>query len=346
MTRNRNLDYGPLARRAGLGSRLRAASTSNLMVLGGTVGILLVIVPVTVLVGLVATGNATDVGGLVVLAMCFGGGVYALVDVLRKAGSADAFAAFARANDLTLVRGSTAPDYAGSLFADESHAVYQSVRTRDDAFVEVGERFPTTAPRSSRQPNRPELFLRARLAGRATHDPHEGELVTPELDDALSRFAGTYAIEVSDDELTLFGSRELDVVRRDRVEEAFALADELVARANATLVRSPRPGAPAGETQSTLSGIPIPARTRPEPPRGRLRRPLTIVGWTLALMVGGPIVIAIVMSVLDDHLRGADAAARLVVSLVVLAAMAVVARVLKAALTPRRGGKRDLPQDT
>lgn len=323
MTRNRNLDYAPLARRGGLGPRLRAASTSNLLVIGGTVAILLLIVPVVVLIGLLATGNATDIGGLVVLAMCFAGGVYAVFDVLRKGGRVDAFDGFARANDLTLVRGSTAPHYAGSLFADESYAVYQSVRTRDDAFVEVGERFPTSTPAGASQPNRPELFLRARLAGPATHDPAERELVTPELHEALSRFAGPYAIEVSGDELTLFGSRELDVVRPGRVEEAFALIDELVTRADAALV---------------------PTRTRPEPPRGRLPGPLTVVGWTLALVVVVPLVIAIVMSILDDHLRGAGSAARLVVSLIVLATLAVVARVVKAAVTPRRGAEHRSPE--
>lgn len=321
MTRNRNLDHAPLARRGGLGPRLRGASTSNVVVMGGTIGILLVVVPLVVLVGLLATGNATDVGGLVLLAMCFAGGVYVLVDVLRKGADADALSRFAAANDLTLVRGSVAPHYAGSLFADESHAVHQSVRTRDDAFVEVGERFPTTAPRGSREPNRPELFLRARLAGPATRDP--SELVTPELHEALSRFAGPYAIEVSGDELTLFGSRELDVVRPGRVEEAFALADELVSRASTGLVPTP---------------------THPEPPRGRTPRPLRVVGWILALMVGGPLVIAILMSILDDHLRGAGSAARLVVSLVVLATMAVVGRLVRAAVTPRRGAERRPPE--
>ena len=64
------------------------------------------------------------------------------------------------------------------------------------------------------------------------------------------------------------------------------------------------------------------------------------MGWTLALLVGGPVVIAIIMSILDDHLRGNDSAARLVVWLIVVATMALVARVVKAALTPRRDGKR------
>jgi len=347
VTRYRNLDYSPLASRSGLGPRLRAAGTNNLLVLGGTVGILLVIVPLVVLIGLLATGNATDVVGLVVLAMCFGGGVYTLIDVLRKGGRANAFGAFARANDLTLVRGSTAAHYAGSLFADESHAVRESARTREDAFVEVGERFPTTAPRSSRQPNRPELFLRARLAGRATHDPPEREqLVTPELHDALSRFAGPYAIEVSEDEITLFGSHELDVVRPGRVQEAFALADELVTRANATLVRSPPPSAYAVEVRPTQSGSSIRARTRAELPQSRLRGPLTIIGWLLALMIGGPIVIAIIVSVLDGRLPRMDSAAPLVVSLIVIATLAVVARVVKSALTPRRDAKDGPPESS
>ena len=57
MTRNRNLDYAPLARRGGIGARLRAASTSNLLVMGGTIGALLVVVPCVVLAGLLLLGS-------------------------------------------------------------------------------------------------------------------------------------------------------------------------------------------------------------------------------------------------------------------------------------------------
>jgi hypothetical protein len=318
-------------------ARLRAASGNNLMVMGGTVGVLLVIVPLSVLIGLIATGNATDVGGLLVLGMCFCGGVYVLVDILRKSGGGGALESFARANDLVLVRGSMVPHYGGSLFEDESHAVYQSVRTKDEFFVEVGERFPTTAPRSSAHPNRPQVFLRARLAGRATRNPRE--LVTPALRGALSRFAGAYTLEVSGDELTLFGSDGLEVERPGRLREAFVLIDELVARANAELV--PAPGAGAA---SSSSGFRIPVAPRPEPRQGSPRRPRTIIGWTLGLVVGGAILIAIIMSTLDDHLRGNERVARLVVSLIVGAAVAAVARVAKAAMTARRTGRNRTPE--
>lgn len=343
MTRTRDFDYGPLTRSGGLGARLTAASSNNLMVMGGTVGALLVIVPAVVFVGLIASGNASDVGGLTVLGMLFGGGIYVLTDVLRRSGGAVAFGGFARANDLTLVRGSTVPHYAGSLFADQSHAVYQSVRTRDDAFIEVGERIPTSVPRGARRPNRPALFLRARLAGRANRAPHLGEIVPPELHDALGRFAGAYAIEVSGDELTLFGSQELGAERRGRVQEAFAITDELVTRANAALVPPSRPGGSAAGAGPTRSGIPIPAPTRLPAPKGSPQGPLSIIGWALALLIGGPLAIAIVMSILDDQLREEHVAARLVVSLIVIAAGALVARVGKAAMTPRHADKRSSP---
>jgi len=326
VTAHPDLDYASLTRRGGVRGRLRAASTNNYLVMGGTMGALLVLVTTVVLIGLLATSNATDVGGLVVLAMCFGGGVYVLIGVLREGGRANAFGAFATANDLTLVRGSRVPHYAGSLFADESHAVHQSVRTKVDDFLEVGERFPTTSPGSSRQPNRTELFLRARLTGQATRAPHEHELIDPELHEALSRFAGPYAIEMSGDELTVFGSHELDVVRPGRVKEAFTLINELVNRANATLVASPRPAGPSTVTRPTPSGIPIPPPTRPQATTVAPRRPLTVIGWTLTLLIGGPILIAIIMSALDDHLPRTDTAARVVVSLMIVATIAVIAR--------------------
>ena len=48
-----------------------------------TVGVLLVVVPLVVAVALVATGRATDVGGLAVLAMCAAAGVLVLADLRR-----------------------------------------------------------------------------------------------------------------------------------------------------------------------------------------------------------------------------------------------------------------------
>ena len=269
--------------------------------MAGTLGVLLVIVPLSALIGPVATGNATDAGGLAVLAMCVGGGVYALFDVLRQSGGGGALDAFARANDLVLIRGSLVPHYDGSLFADESHAVDQSVRTKDELFVEVGDRFSTTAPAGSVQPNRPQLFLRARLAGPTTRDPRE--LVTPALHEALSRFAGAYTLEVSGDELTVFGTDGLEVERRGRVQEAFALIDELAARLNDAIVPTQQHGAVEAAPASALSGFTVPVATRPAPRQGSPRRPGTIVVWTLALVIGVAVVIAIIMSILDDHLR-------------------------------------------
>ncbi len=332
MTSTRDLDYSPLRRGATLRALLGAARSSNLLVMAGTVGVLLVLVPLVVFVALVATGNATDVGGLVVLAMCFGGGCWVLFDLGRRSVGADAFESFARANDLTLVRASTVQHYAGSVFADGSFAVDQSVRTADRTFVEVGDRFPTTAAsfelHGHHRPNRLELFLRARLSRSPAGSVDDIELISPDLlpaalHDELSRFAGAYRIEVSGDELTLFGTRGLEVRSPARVREAFDLLDALLTELDPT--RGPSSGAPAPEGG--------PGRPAPD---GGTPGPLRVVAWTLALVVVGPIAIAIVFSVLDDHLRGNRGVARLAVGALVVVVLAVVGRVVRAALTPRR----------
>jgi hypothetical protein len=322
VTPSRDLDFTPLARSMGLGARLKTAAADHRLVIAGTIGVLLLVVSMAVLVGLLATGNATDVGGLLVLVMCLGAGAYVLFDVLRQSGGAGTFGEFARANDLLMVRGSMVPHYGGSLFADGTHAVLHSVRTRDELFVEVGDRFPTTAP-ERRSPNQPRLFLRTRLPGRVTGPASEA--VSPALRDALRRFAGDYLLEGSGDELTVFGSRALEPGRPGRVQEAFVLVEELAAQVTATV----DPG----------SGSRTPAGVRPEPLAGRRPRPLAVAGWTLALVVGGPVAIAIVMSTLDEHLRGNEGAARVVVSLIILVVLAAVGRLLKAAMTVRRADR-------
>jgi hypothetical protein len=327
--RTRDLDLTPLTGRAGVRDRARVVAADHLSLMGSTVAALVVLVPLVVLVALAATGNATDAGGLVLLVGCLVGGLYAVSDVWRKAGPAAALGAFARANGLVLQRSAAAPHYAGSVFADGSHVVRQSVRTPEEDFVEVGDRFP--APRGgARRVQRPALFLRARLSGRAAGGPTARGLVPRELHDAIERFAGPYRIEVAGDELTLLGTRELEAARPGRVQEAFALLDRLVELAESRLL--PSPGSTA---EPTPSGIPVPELPRPTALRGRRRGPLRVVGMTLALLVVGPLVLAVVMSVVDDQLRGNEGVARLVVGLVVAAMLVAVAWVARTVTTPR-----------
>lgn len=347
MTRSRRLDLTPLFRPVGLGDRLRTIGANPLTVLGLAIGVLLVVVPLIVVVALFATGNATDVGGLAVLALLLAGGAWVVGSELHKAGADGAFGSFARVNHLTLVRATAAPEYAGSQFADGSHVVLQSVRTRRLPIVEVGDRFPVTSVGVAPSPiggvtaarqNRPEVFLRAQLAGPAAREPQDDELVTPELHERLTRFAGPYTIEVSGDELTFFGSRALDTAGPGRVEEAFDLADELADRANAALV-------PEAHRTATLPfRYERPDDDRPAPylPGGRQPkrsgwrgRPAKVVALGLAFLVGGTLVIAVGMSVLDDVLGGNRLAVTVVVAVIVVVVFAVAARIART-LTARR----------
>jgi hypothetical protein len=308
---------------------LEAITSNNLWVVAGTVGVLLLVVPVVIGAVLLVTGNGADPGGLMMIVFLLACGAMVMGDLLRKSGPSAGLAAFAAANDLELVRGTTARHYAGSVFAAGQHAVHQSVRTRGDAFLEVGESIPTTIP-ADRRPNQPVLFLRARLAGPTAADP-DNTLVTPELERRLTGIAGPYRVEVAGDELTLLGSRPLDS-RPRHVEEAFELAATLAARADA------HPADTSAPAETTLSGIPLPNPSPRPASSGRTRRPLIVVGWTLAVLVLGPLAIAVVMSILDDHLRGA-VEARLVVSIIVVVTLLLVARLVREAVTPK--GSRD-----
>jgi len=339
---SRNLDYRPLTRRVGLRARLAALAGNPLMVMGTTLGALLAGVPVIVVAVQLATGGLEGFGWfcLFFLLPC---GLWVLADALGKSGQDGRLGAFARANRLELVQGVSATHYSGSLFADGSHVVRQSVRTPGHSFVEVGERWPVTTPRISTNPatgvmtaagRTPEVFLRARLAGRVGDDASVETMVTPELDDALRRFAGAYRVEATGRELTLFGTGRLDAAEPGRMEEAFELADRLVEAANTHLV--------SGSIEKpTLSGVRIPDRDDGKAPQRRAMGPLKVVGLTLALMVIGPLLIAAVMSVADDGLRGNEGAARLVVGLVVVASLVVVGWVV-GLITKPQGRPRPL----
>lgn len=330
----RDLDYGPLTRRVGLRDRLRTIRTDNVMVIGTTVVALLVVIPPTVLVTLLVTGNATDSGGVALLVLLTAGGIYAAYDVARQAGGSSALLRFAEVNDLVPVSGTIVTHYAGSLFADGSHTIRQGIRTRDERFVEIGDRFPTTGPRNRGAANRAEVYLRLRLTAPVTRTPYDVELVTPDLHEALTRFAGHYAVEASGRELTLFGTHSLAAGEEGRVREAFELADALMAR---TAVLAPTSAAPVA-AQQTTSGIPVPALPGPRPAAGRRPSALKVVGWTLALMVVGPLAITVFMTSVDDYLRAeAPWAIPLVVGLLIAAVLAVVQRMVKASVTPGDG---------
>lgn len=325
---SRDLNFQPLARNHGLRGRARAVGANPLWVMGGMIGVLLVVIPSAVFVALLLDGRAYDDWGVVALvAMLVAAGAFCVGQVLHEAGRGSALAAFAHANELDLVVAKAQPGYAGSLFADGSHIVQQSVRTQDARFVEVGERFPVTGPQRRGAPATPELFLRGRLAGRSA--PWATTDAGPELHERLTAFAGTYVVEVFRDELTVFGSKRLDPTRPGRMAEALALTDALVAEADDRIPASARDHAPA-----------VPEFG--EGGRGRRTHPGVVVAATLALLVVVPLTFAFVMSILENW--GAPVPLKVLavsggVSLVLVVVRAVVRR-LTADPLDRAAGRR------
>lgn len=329
-----DFDYTPLSRTGGLRARLQAVAGDNRLRIAATIMVLLIVLPPVILAALLATVENVDSGGVWVLGFVFACGLGVGADLVRQAGGVHALARFASANDLQALPGSVALHYTGSLFADGSYRVQQGVRTREDHFVEVGDRFPTKVG-GARGPHVPELYLRARLSGPATRSPDGEDLVTPLLHDQLTRFAGAYTVEVSGGELTIFGTRGLETSTPGRLREAFALLVELAERAETVLMAAPLPDR-AAAPGPTPSGVPIPAFERLEPEPTQPRSAVAIGGYTLVLLLLGSIAIAIVMSVLDDNLRGNALAARVVVPLVLVAIVAVVELIIRWLLNPRR----------
>lgn len=320
----RDLDYAPLTGRLGLGARLRAMAGDNVKLVGVTVLALVTFgFGVAFVVAVITGGLFSGVGlfaGVFLLGCLLGWGTE-----LGKAGHDGRLAAFARANRLELTSGESAEHYLGSLFADGSHIVRVSVRTQGESFVEIGERWPVTAPRTfgvsvtnqvSAQVRTPELFLRARLRAPLPTGVTADQLVSSELDADLTEFAGRCTVELSGREMTVLGSRELDPTKPERMREAFGLIGRLVDAAEAARIDggSGRP-APSGVAE----------RKPPEEPRGRKLRAPAVIGLTVALIIVVPVFLALVMSVIDDELRGHRGVATIVVGLIVMLAATVVA---------------------
>lgn len=333
--RSRSLDYRPLTDSVGLRGRLRTVAGDNLLVIGMTVGVLLVAGALAVFLVQLISGQIGGFGWFCI-GFLFPCGVWVMVSGLLQAGKGGSVAAFAQANDLELTRSTMATTYAGSLFADGSHLVRQSVRTPGETFVEVGDRWPATPPKVGMsgitgtvqaEPHTAQLFMRVRLNERVRPGTRASEIVTPALDEELRRFAGDYTVEVAGQELTVFGSRELEATRPDRMEQAIGLAERLAAH-HAGLVGS--------EGEATTSGIPIPQLAEVRTPGGRPMGALKAIGLVLALVVVGALVIAVVMSVLDDGLRGQKGLAEVVVLIVIAVLLAAVAGLVRLITTPRR----------
>jgi hypothetical protein len=204
--------------------------------------------------------------------------------------------------------------------------------------VEVGDRFPTTTP-SADSINTAEVYLRWRLAARQWA-PVDGAALVGDLDERLRRFAGEWTVDVTYDEVTITGSRPLHAEQEGRVEEAFALVDTLALRAAALL------GGPVGTSRSRaratedLSGIEVaPAPRAAEP--GRPRSAVWTVLLTLAMLVVVPLGFALVMSQVDDGLRGNALGATVVVALFIALVLAVVRLLIRSSVTPRRRRGQD-----
>lgn len=328
----RDLRYDVLPHRAGLRDRLRAIGADPRLVLGATIAVLLVVVPAAIAVGLVLAGTFGDNGGaLAVLTMLFLGGLWTLGSLLREGAKGSALTRFARVNRLDFVEASAMPGYAGSLFADDSRIVSQSVRTRERPFVEVGDTFLITAPKArynptlgrvqAGAPNQPELFLRGQLS---RHVARQQIALDPALQERLSDFAGDHVVEVAADEVTVAGSKRLDADGAGRVEEAFALIDAVVAQVEAhaaTWPATPSTTLEGGDRAGSAVGVVAPRRAW---------RPMKVIGAALVTLVVVPLGFAFVMSILDNTTRSRGVAI-LAVNLFIAGSGAAMALVLRRA---------------
>lgn len=321
-----DLDLSPLGRGAGVRARLRSVCSSPLLVVGATLGVLLLVVPSIALLGAVLGTGDTDWGFVAFMAMLVLSGGWVVIDVLRKAGTGSRLLAFARANDLELTRSLAAREYAGSRFRSGERIILHSLRTRTVPALEVGDTWPTERVRVRVRPsgtvgatNTPQAegFLRVVLPDRDQpgHEVPGPFPMSSELDAALGELLGPHSLETHDGELTVMGSLPLAPHRPERVTAAFGLA--------AALARQ------AGAPPTTRAGAAVRRTGR------RSRHPLAIIAAVLAMLIVVPVALAIVMSLLDDVINS-EGAARAVVGLVVVVCTAIVAFVIRWVTSRRR----------
>ncbi|WP_299051896.1 hypothetical protein [uncultured Nocardioides sp.] len=341
-SRHADLDYRPVERGLGLGGRLRAIARNPRFVIGGTVCVLVLVIPAVALVVMVWGGHTEDGGLLFFLGLLVAGGLYAVVDVLRQAGGPGRLEQFAEVNGLRHLSGAVATHYLGSRFADGSHVVDAAVRSETTStVVEVGDLFPVTSLRSTQEHRSRTAYLRVVVPGALPVGPAAARtIVDPGLEKELVALLGPVAVEVGWREVTVYAARGLDPTGKGRLREALRLAERVAASASAVAV-------PAGfAAQRGPSGVAIPAPGAPEAPAGRRLHPVLLVLGTLATLVVLPLLFAVVMSSLEPIIRGNRGVATLVVGAAVVVLLAVVSLLVRLASTHRRrsgGGRRARP---
>lgn len=266
--------------------------------------------------------------------------VMVLVDGLRKAGTGAGLEGFARANGLELTSSVAAREYAGSPFRSGERIVLHSLRTRTVPILEVGDSWPMerlqvhvsdSGAVSADNAPAAEGFLRVVLHSSEQSGP-AGFAMTAELDAALGGLLGPYRLELEGGELTVMGSVPLEPARPERVTAAFELADALARQAGAVHA--------SGMVAPAVQAVPVGGPSQPmRAPRAR--RPLTVITAVLAMMVVVPVLFAIVMSIVDDHLPSDEGAARAVLAVLLIGITAVVWLVLRWITAGRRRRGRD-----
>lgn len=336
-----DLDYRAAERGVGPLARLRAVAANPLSVIGGTVALLLTVVPGSVLVVLLVAavlGGAWSIGVegveiLFFLTLLTGCGAYTVYDVLRKSGGGGALEAFAKANGLRHLSGDLGTHYAGRRFVDSSHLVHTGVRTRSEPVLEVGDLFPITPVSSTRPDGRkPTAYVRVVATGFLPTGPDAAaSVVDPGLRAELEALLGEVGVEVAGREVTVYGARSLEPARKGRLREVMLLAERVALAAEDVATRTD-----AAPVERSAAGITIPAVPTKAPTPGRRIHPALLVLGTLVGLIVLPVGFAVVLSALEPYLRGRDLLIAVVLPLLVAVMVAVVGVVIRLAVTFRR----------
>ncbi|WP_114853691.1 hypothetical protein [Brachybacterium sp. YJGR34] len=331
--------HGPT--HSGSSARPRGPGAQPLTVVAATIIVLLLLVPAVGLPLALRAPDGPHGGALAILGFLLLCGIVGAVSLVMDRRKDARLRALAAARGLEVVEAHPAEHYAGSRFRDGSRVVLQGVRTTGSPVVEVGDCWSLRAraglrsvgavpgapvAAASRRPGR-EAYLRLRLSGPVREEVGAEEpLVTARMHEDLVGLIGPYALEATGGELTVFGSQPLEATAPGRLDELLRLARSLADRAEERVVPENRPAAsPAAED----AGAP------PETVMARAAHPLVVVLVVLGMLIVFPLLIALIMSSIDQYTLGNPGLARLVVSALILVLLGMVGAIMRALLRRR-----------